>query len=59
MNVEEAKKKIQDAAEYLQKHRMDTSLSGHFDTVSGVFADSVSEAVDVILNELIEDGESK
>ena len=57
MDLEEAKKWIKRAADYLQSHRSDSSLAGHYDMVSGTFADDVSEAVDVILNELIEDKE--
>jgi hypothetical protein len=48
MNNEELLKVIKEVESYLQDHREDTSLSGHFDTVPGNLADKFSKAAEVL-----------
>lgn len=50
MTRKEALSKIKEVEQYLQNHRNDSSVSGHFDTVPGKLADDFSEAIKLLID---------
>lgn len=50
MTRKEAWTKIKEVEKYLQNHRNDSSVSGHFDTVPGKLADDFSEAIQLLID---------